>query len=134
VFFRQGEAPIDIPPFVLDENMRNTKEIAQLFGSLSGEKLKPRGMAGAKVRLYDMASEDVLDVVKQPPGIRSQLLRRSSRHPCGVRRPELTSPEHVSRYGWTSVTCPVPRPDWSLICRRLRLPSAIHRSLLRGES
>ena len=58
-----GEAPIDIPPFVLDENIRNTKEIAQLFSSLSGEALKPRGMAGPKVRLYDVPSEAVLEVV-----------------------------------------------------------------------
>jgi UvrD-like helicase C-terminal domain len=79
VFAWHGEAPIDIPPFVLDENIRNTKEIAQLFGSLSGEKLKPRGMAGAKVRLYDVPSEEVLDEGWRPGQI--ALLTTQHRHP-----------------------------------------------------
>jgi superfamily I DNA/RNA helicase len=63
VFSRRGEAPIDIPPFVLDENIRNTKPIAQLFSSLTGEPAKPRGMTTPPVRLYDVPTEDVLLVV-----------------------------------------------------------------------
>ena len=61
VFSRQGVVPIDLPPYVLDENIRNTKRIAQLFGSLSGEPLKPRGLEGAAVRLVDVPEADVLD-------------------------------------------------------------------------
>src|SRR5260221_7397217 len=34
VFERHGEVPIPLSPIVLDENIRNTKQIAQLFGSL----------------------------------------------------------------------------------------------------
>jgi hypothetical protein len=60
VFARQGAAPIELPPYVLDENIRNTKRIAQLFSSLSGEGLKPRGLEGAPVRLVECAAEDVL--------------------------------------------------------------------------
>lgn len=63
VFSRAGEAPIDIPPFVLDENIRNTKRIAQLFSSLSGEPLKPRGMDGPAVRLVDVPADQALAVV-----------------------------------------------------------------------
>lgn len=63
VFSRHGEVPIDIPPFVLDENIRNTKRIAQLFSSLSGEKLRPRGMQGPAVRLYDVPTKHVLTTV-----------------------------------------------------------------------
>jgi superfamily I DNA/RNA helicase len=63
VFGRRGEVPIRIPPFVLDENIRNTKRIAQLFSSLSGEQLRPRGMDAPPVRLYDVATEQVMDVV-----------------------------------------------------------------------
>ena len=37
----RGRSPIDLPPYVLDENIRNTKRIAQLFSSLSGERLRP---------------------------------------------------------------------------------------------
>lgn len=61
VFLRQGVVPIDLPPYVLDENIRNTKRIAQLFGSLSGEPLKPRGLEGAAVRLVDVPESDVID-------------------------------------------------------------------------
>jgi hypothetical protein len=41
VFSRQGVVPIDLPPYLLDENNRNTKKIAQLFSSLSGETSSP---------------------------------------------------------------------------------------------
>lgn len=61
VFLRQGVVPIDLPPFVLGENIRNTKKIAQLFGSLSGELLRPRGMEGAPVRLVDVPVSGVLE-------------------------------------------------------------------------
>jgi hypothetical protein len=61
VFSRQGVVPIDLPPYVLDENIRNTKQIAQLFGSLSGELLKPRGLAGVPVRLVDVRAEKVVE-------------------------------------------------------------------------
>jgi hypothetical protein len=61
VFSRHGKVPIDLPPYVLDENIRNTKRIAQLFGSLSGEELKPRGLEGARVRLVDCPVDDVIE-------------------------------------------------------------------------
>jgi hypothetical protein len=57
VFAREGHVPIDLAPVVLAENIRNTKPIAQLFGSLSGEPMNPRGLAGAPVRLVDVAPE-----------------------------------------------------------------------------
>src|SRR5205814_4846685 len=34
VFDRHGEVPIPLPPIVLEENIRNTRQIAQVFGSL----------------------------------------------------------------------------------------------------
>lgn len=63
VFARHGKVPIDIPPFALDENIRNTKTIANLFSSLSGEQIRPRGLEGPKVRLYDVPTDQVMDVV-----------------------------------------------------------------------
>ena len=60
VFARQGVVPIELPPYLLDENIRNTKQITQLFGSLAGECLKPRGADGAPVRLVECAPEDVI--------------------------------------------------------------------------
>ena len=61
VFSRQGVVPIDLPPYLLDENIRNTKNIAQLFSSLSGERLRPRGLDGAPVRHVECPTDDVVD-------------------------------------------------------------------------
>jgi hypothetical protein len=40
--------------------IRNTKNIAQLFSSLSGERLKPRGLEGPPVRLVECPTSDVI--------------------------------------------------------------------------
>jgi hypothetical protein len=90
VFSREGEVPIDLPPYPLDENIRNTKRIAQLFSSLSGEALKPRGLEGAPVRLVESAAEkvigradDVVDALLEEgwePG-QIALLTTQHRHP-----------------------------------------------------
>lgn len=60
VFARQGVVPIELPPYLLDENIRNTKRIAQLFSSLSGETLKPRGLEGASVRFVETRADEVV--------------------------------------------------------------------------
>ncbi len=60
VFSRRGRVPIDIPPYALDECIRNTKNIAQLFSSLSDEPLRPRGLPGPAVRLVDVPVEQVV--------------------------------------------------------------------------
>jgi len=57
VFPRQGHVLMDLEPLVLGENLRSTKPIAQLFGSLSGEPLRTRGLAGEPVRLVDVSDE-----------------------------------------------------------------------------
>ncbi len=60
VFARDGAAPIDLPPFELNENLRSTKQIAQLFGSFGDGTLTPRGLPGAKVRLVDVPYDDAI--------------------------------------------------------------------------
>lgn len=50
VFERYGEVPIPLPPIVLDENIRNTRQIAQVFGSLGAGQDRYRGMDGPPVR------------------------------------------------------------------------------------
>ncbi|WP_372595174.1 NERD domain-containing protein [Actinotalea sp.] len=60
VFPREGAAPIELEPVVLDENLRSTKQIAQLCGALHEGTTRPRGWAGAPVRLVDVAVEDAL--------------------------------------------------------------------------
>jgi hypothetical protein len=61
IFDRKGNPPIAADPFVLGENIRNTKQIAALCGSLSEELTTPRGLSGAKVRLVEAAVPDVID-------------------------------------------------------------------------
>ncbi|WP_102509403.1 NERD domain-containing protein [Sanguibacter massiliensis] len=97
VFPRDGSAPIDLPPVELDENLRSTKQIAQLFGSLSGTVLKARGADGPPVRIVDVPAEDAVGhadtVVDQlldagyEPG-RVALLTTGRRHPVQVERVE----------------------------------------------
>ena len=50
VFARQGRPPVPLVPISLDECLRNTKQIAQTFGSLSTVQMKYRGGNGAPVR------------------------------------------------------------------------------------
>ena len=48
VFDRRGTAPIELAPFTLDRNLRNTKRIAQIFGSLCVEQPKYVGLEGPR--------------------------------------------------------------------------------------
>jgi Nuclease-related domain/AAA domain/UvrD-like helicase C-terminal domain len=60
VFERHGQVPIPMPPFKLDENLRNTKQIAQVFGSLGVEQAKYRGMNGPPVRFVQCKADDAI--------------------------------------------------------------------------
>jgi hypothetical protein len=60
VFNRYGEVPIPLPPIVLDENIRNTKQIAQVFGSLGAAQARYRGMSGPPVRFVQCTPEEAI--------------------------------------------------------------------------
>src|SRR5665811_2268229 len=60
VFARDGAAPIDLPPVELDENLRSTKQIAQLFGAFGDARLSPRGLPGSPVRVVDVPQADAI--------------------------------------------------------------------------
>ena len=62
VFARQSQLPIHLAPLELDENIRNTKNVAKTFASLSGEQLRFRGLAGPPVRFVQCATDDALRV------------------------------------------------------------------------
>ena len=90
VFARDGVAPIEIPPFRLDENLRSTKQIAQLFGAFPEETIKPRGSVGGPVRLVDVpvedavgAADDAVDALLDEGWLPGQiaLLATGRRHP-----------------------------------------------------
>jgi hypothetical protein len=60
VFNRYGEVPIPLPPIVLDENIRNTKQIAQVFGSLGAGQARYRGLDGPPVRFVQCSPEEAV--------------------------------------------------------------------------
>jgi hypothetical protein len=61
VFARHGRPPVALVPVPLDENLRNTKQIAQTFGSLTSTQMAYRGGEGVPVRFVPCASEDAID-------------------------------------------------------------------------
>ncbi len=60
VFERHGEVPIPLPPIVLDENVRNTRQIAQVFGSLGAGQARYRGMDGPPVRFVQCSPDEAV--------------------------------------------------------------------------
>jgi hypothetical protein len=90
VFPRHGRDPIELPSLRLTENLRSTKQIAQLIGSLAESDLTPRGMVGPPVRLVDVpadaavpaADDAVVALLDEgwPPG-QIALLTTYRRHP-----------------------------------------------------
>lgn len=61
VFARQGRPPVALNPVMLDENLRNTKQIARTFGSLTRLQMKYRGGDGVPVRFVGCPTPDALD-------------------------------------------------------------------------
>ncbi len=60
VFARQGRPPLSLVPVVLDENLRNTKQIAQVFGGLAPAQMRYRGGEGVPVRFVPCSTPDAL--------------------------------------------------------------------------
>ena len=60
MFERHGEVPIPLPPIVLDENIRNTRQIAQVFGSLGAGQARYRGMDGPPVRFVQCSPDEAV--------------------------------------------------------------------------
>jgi hypothetical protein len=91
VFDRSDDTPIELAPFPLDRNLRNTKRIAQVFGSLCLEQPKYAGLEGPPVRFIACSNENAVDaadteverlveVERWPPG-EVVLLTTMHRHP-----------------------------------------------------
>ena len=95
VFARQGEPPVELPQVELDENLRNTRQIARTFGSLAPRQMRYRGGDGAPVRFVPCRTEDALNAADDaavalldegwaPEHV--ALLTTGSRHPVQVER------------------------------------------------
>jgi Nuclease-related domain/UvrD-like helicase C-terminal domain/AAA domain len=95
VFARQGHPPVALVPVALDENLRNTKQIAQTFGSLTPWQMRYLGGEGTPVRFIQCSSDEALteadDVVDGllADGWAAEhiaLLTTGHRHPVQVER------------------------------------------------
>jgi superfamily I DNA/RNA helicase len=60
VFARQGRPTVSLTPINLTENLRNTKQIAGTFGSLTTSQMKNRGGNGVPVQFVQCATEQAL--------------------------------------------------------------------------
>jgi len=60
VFERRAAAPVDGQPYPLRRNYRNTKRIAQTFGSLASEQGRYEGREGTRVRFVSCATSDAV--------------------------------------------------------------------------
>lgn len=95
IFGRQGALPENLVTVSLDENLRNTKQIAQAFGSLAPEQMRYLGGNGRPVQLIPCSTDNAIstadDVVVAlmdagwPPESIA-LLTTGSRHPVQIAR------------------------------------------------
>jgi hypothetical protein len=92
---RGGGPPVPLVPLVLDTNLRNTKQIAEAFGPLAGERMRLHGAEGPAVRFVARTGDDVLAAADDAvdalleAGWRPEdvaLLTTGSRHPEQVER------------------------------------------------
>ena len=95
VFDRQGVPPVPLVPLVLDQNVRNTRQIAETFGPLVGQRMRLRGGDGPRVRFVPCATADAVSVADDridellDEGWRPEdvaLLVTGSRHPEQIAR------------------------------------------------
>ena len=95
VFARQGRPTVDLVPIPLDENLRNTKQIAGTFSSLAPSQMRIRGQSGVPVRFVPCATEDAVEVADDEavallesgwPTDAVALLTTGSRHPVQAER------------------------------------------------
>jgi hypothetical protein len=61
VFARFGQPPVPLVPLMLDQNLRNTKQIARTFDSLAPIRMRLFGGDGPAVRFVECLPEDALE-------------------------------------------------------------------------
>ncbi|HZK06458.1 MAG TPA: NERD domain-containing protein [Actinomycetaceae bacterium] len=101
IFDRDGAAPIELSPFILDDNLRNTPQIARTFASLTPYPQRVRLGDGVPVRFVDVDPVDVLGRADDAVLALGEegwsdgdiaLITAGSRHPVQV--------EQVEMHGW----------------------------------
>ncbi len=107
VFARYGNPPVPLVPLMLDQNIRNTKQIAGTFDSLAPMRMRLFGGDGPRVRFVECSSTDALsagdDAVDallgegwRPEDI--ALLTTGSRHPEQVQRQAVSQDEYWASF------------------------------------
>ena len=95
VFARQGRPPVQLTPFDLDENLRNTRQIAGTFGSLTTSQMRYRGGDGVPVTFVQCATDDAIGAADDAaaalldggwPAESVALLTTYTRHPVQAER------------------------------------------------
>lgn len=109
VFGRTGAPPAQMARVSLDENLRNTKQIAQTFGSLASEQMRYLGGNGLPVQFIPCATEDAISAADDAvvalmdagwPPESIALLTTGSRHPVQVDRVQSTGTDGYWESFW----------------------------------
>lgn len=94
IFARFGQPPVPLVPLVLDHNLRNTRQIHEVFGPLAPTRMTARGGDGVEVSFVP-ADGDAVSVADDA----IEVLLESGWHPGNIALLTTGSrhPEHVSR-------------------------------------
>ena len=101
VFARFGDAPVSMPTLLLDQNLRNTRQIAETFQSLGTTRMRAVGGDGPEVTFVECPAEKAVEVADdqvdslldtwRPEDV--ALLTIGSRHPYQTHLQETLGPE-----------------------------------------
>jgi hypothetical protein len=98
VFSRFGGPPAGLVPLILDQNLRNTRQIASSFSTLAPIRMRLGDVEGPDVRFVECAAADALDVAEDQVDVLLEagwrpedlaLLTTGSRHPEQKARQEV---------------------------------------------
>ena len=109
IFARFGRPPVPLVPLVLDHNLRNTKQIHDVFGPLAPSRMYASGGEGPSVRFVAASAEDALEAADDEvdrlldegwaPG-NICLLTTGHRHPVQTERTAFHDQEGYWRMFW----------------------------------
>ncbi|HET8602240.1 MAG TPA: NERD domain-containing protein [Segeticoccus sp.] len=102
IFARFGQPPVPLIPLVLDTNLRNTRQIASVFGPLAPLRMTCRGGDGPEVTFLSAPADDALEVADEQVELLLDegwkaadvaLLTTGKRHPVQRERQEALGQE-----------------------------------------
>ncbi len=109
VFPRFGRPPVQLVPLVLDHNLRNTKQIADVFAPLTPIRMRCRGGDDPEVTFLACSAQDAVDVADDQidplldEGWRPEdvaMITTGTRHPEQVWRQEVDGQDGYWRSYW----------------------------------